>query len=149
MAKLKIGVWKVLLAGFVFMIISQIIRTIGAFLEMNYYFDPNYFGVWSKIMMPAAGPPPTSFYCYSLLFAFINGVLFSLVYAYMKGGIPVKAWLKKGLIYGLVVFLIGGIPGSLALYLLINLPAMLLIYWAIETLIINLLGGIVVAWLNK
>ena len=149
MAKLKIGVWKVLLAGFVFMIISQIVHTIGSFLTMDYYTNPEYFSVWSKVMMPTAGPPPASFYYYSIMFVFINGVLLSLVYAYIKEGIPFKAWYKKGLMYGIILFLVEGISGTLGLYLLVNLPLMLLVHWAIQSLIIELLGGIAIAWFNK
>lgn len=149
MDKSKISVWKVLLAGFVFMIISQVVHTIGSFLTMDYYLDPAYFDVWSKVMMPTAGPPPTNFYVYSIMFVFIEGVLLSLVYAYIKEGIPFKAWYKKGLIYGVILFLVAGISGTLGLYLLVNLPLMLLVHWAIQTLIIELLGGITIAWFNK
>ena len=47
-------------------IVSQIIHSIEAFATMDFYLDPNYFGVWSKIMMPGPGPPPAEFYYYSI-----------------------------------------------------------------------------------
>ena len=47
--------------------------------------------------------------------------------------------------YGFLVFLVGAIPGYLATYLLINLPPRLIALWAVESLIIYSLGGMVVA----
>jgi hypothetical protein len=83
------------------------------------------------------------------LFGLLGGILFALVYTVIKGGIPAKSIAKKGLLYGFLVFLVGGVPGYLALILLVNLPFALIIIWAAETLVINLLGGMIAAWLNK
>jgi hypothetical protein len=47
--------------------------------------------------------------------------------------------------YGFLVFLVGAIPGYFALYLLINLPTVLIALWAVESLILCLIGGMVVA----
>jgi len=99
-------------------------------------------------MMPAAGPPPVSFTMYSIAFGLIGGILISLVYGVIKGGIPGNTLAKKGLVYGLLLFLVAGIPGSLAMFLLINLPVMLILLWAIEGLIIYLLGGMIIAKIN-
>ncbi len=41
-------------------ILAQIVHTLESILTMGYYTDPAYFQVWSKVMMPAAGPPPAS-----------------------------------------------------------------------------------------
>jgi len=146
---MKISLWRVLASGVLFAIVAQVLHTVCAFLAMSFYTNPDYFSVWSKIMMPAAGPPPASFYAYSILFGLLSGILFALVYTVIKGGIPVKAIAKKGLFYGFLVFLVGGVPGYLALILLVNLPFALIIIWAAETLVINLLGGMIAAWLNK
>jgi len=146
---MKISLWRILASGVLFAIVAQILHTACAFLAMPFYTNPDYFTVWSKIMMPAAGPPPASFYLYSILFSLLSGILFAIVYTVIKGGIPVKATAKKGLLYGFLVFLVGGVPGYLALILLVNLPFALIIFWAAETLIINLLGGMIAAWLNK
>ena len=146
---MKISLWRVLASGVLFAIVAQVLHTVCAFLAMSFYTNPDYFSVWSKIMMPAAGPPPAYFYVYSLLFGLLGGILFALVYTVIKEGIPVKSIAKKGLFYGFLVFLVGGVPGYLALILLVNLPFALIIIWAAETLVINLLGGMIAAWLNK
>ena len=145
----KINIGKLMLAAVLFLVIAQIIHSLCAFCGMCYYIDPTYCQVWSKIMMPIPGPPPASFMLYSILFNFITGLLFSLVYVIIKSGIPGTSNIKKGLMYGLFVFLVAGIPGSLGLILLINLPLCLISLWLVEGLIIDLLGGIIVASINR
>lgn len=145
----SINTSRVFISGILFAVIGQIVHTLGAFAGMKYYLIPDYFPVWSKVMMPAAGPPPASFYAYSILFGLIVGMLFALVYSVIRNSVPGLTTAKKGIVYGLLVFLIAGFPTSLSLYLLINLPTALIVMWAAEGLIVNLLGGIVIAWLNK
>ncbi|NVM00810.1 MAG: hypothetical protein HWN67_00620, partial [Candidatus Helarchaeota archaeon] len=38
------------------LVISLIIRNLGATIGMGYYMDAKYTDVWSKIMMPEPGP---------------------------------------------------------------------------------------------
>lgn len=131
---------RVIVAGVIFALISQLIHALEAILAMGFYTDPTYFNTWSKLMMPSAGPPPLSFFYYSIIFGIITGILLAFAYAIIRRGVP-GAGIKRGLMYGLIVFLVAGVPGSLSLYLLVNLPPMLIAYWALENLVIYLLGG--------
>jgi hypothetical protein len=140
---------RIVLSGVIFAAISYVIHMLGALLDMGYYLDPNYFRVWSKIMMPTAGPPPMEFTLYSSLFSLIGGILFALVYYYVKDSIKLNGAVKKGLFYGLLVTLVAVIPGYLSLILLINLPLMLVVSWAVQGVIVNLLGGMITAKLIK
>lgn len=142
-------VWKIILAAIVFMIISQVIHTIESMATMDYYKDQTYFSVWSKIMMPNEGPPPAEFYYYSLIFAFVGGLIFTGVYTVVEKGVPGNTFVKKGIYYGLLVWLLAGITGSLAMVLLINLPIDLIVYWTVTSLIINLLAGVAIARIVK
>lgn len=146
---MKLNYWKLLLAGVLYAVTAQIIHTIGALVAMAYYTMPEYFTVWSKLMMPTAGPPPASFYVYSILFSLITGLLLAIVYVVVKESVAGKTKVKKGLMYGFLVFLVGGLPFSLTILLLVNLPFGLICEWAAETLVVNLLGGMVIAWLMK
>ena len=137
--------WKIILAAIVFMIVSQVIHTVESMLTMNYYTDPTYATVWSKIMMPTAGPPPIEFYYYSLTFSFITGLFFTVVYTVIGKSVLGNTVFKKGLIYGLLIWLVGGLSGSLAMVLLINLPIDLIAYWTVSGLIVDLVAGIVIA----
>jgi uncharacterized membrane protein YagU involved in acid resistance len=131
------------------MIIAQVIHTIEASLTMSYYTDPTYFSVWNKIMMPKAGPPPTEFYYYSLVFSFITGLFFTIVYKVVEKSVPGKSLLNKGLIYGLLIWLVAGLSGSLSMVLLVNLPVDLVAYWTVSGLIVNLLAGVAIAKIIK
>jgi len=136
--------WKIVLFGVIFAAISQIIHNICAFLGMNYYTDPKYFALWSKIMMPAQAAPGFGFYLYALFFAFVSGMLFALVFTVVKKGVPFKG-IKKGIAYALLVFLIATVPNSLATILTLAIPYCLVALWVIEALVIYLLTGIVLA----
>ncbi len=113
---------KVIGSGIIFTIIGQLVHIIGSSFTMGFYTDPTYFPVWSKVMMPTQGPPPISFFYYSIVFGLITGILLALVYTIVRTGVP-GIGAKKGFVYGLLVFLIAVVPGSLSIYLLINLPS--------------------------
>jgi len=126
---------KWILAAIVFAIIAQIVYFIGAIIDMPYYLMQDYFSVWSKVMMPAAGPPPMTFFAFSIAFNFIAGLIFAGVYERIKS-------LLKGIQFGLALFLVSTVPGMFSTYLTINLPAMLIASWAVQGLVIFLLMGI-------
>jgi len=84
-----------------------------------------------------------------LAFAFINGLLFTGVYSVVAKGVPGKTFGKKGTRYGLLVWLVAGIPSALSMVLLINLPIDLIAYWIVSSLIIYILAGIAVARIVK
>lgn len=141
---------KFLLAAVIITIIMQIIYiVVDGMIAVDLYKDPAYFPVWSKLMMPAEGAPPASFMYLSLLFNFISAVLFTLVYVVLKNGVPGASISFKGLTFGALMFLIAGIPGALAMFLLLNLPLSLILLWTAEDLVWKLLGGMAAAKLNK
>jgi hypothetical protein len=146
---IKISWPGVLAVAAVYAIVSYVVHMLGAMVDMAYYMDPAYFPVWSKLMMPAAGPPPMEFTLVSLAFSFISGLLFALVYALVKGSVPGKGWKNKGLMFGFLIFLIAGIPSMMSLYLLINLPPGLLLSWMLQSSLTYLLVGLATARLVK
>ena len=131
------------------MVIGQVVHTVESLLTIGYYMDPAYFGVWSKIMMPTAGPPGAEFYAYSLAFSLVSWTIFGYVYEKLGRAIEEKKISRKGLEFGALVFLVAGIPGALTMYLLINLPSGLLAAWTISQLILYLIGGVIAAKLIK
>ena len=142
--------WKrIIIAAIVFAIIAQVLRTVESMLTMDFYMDPEYFGVWSKLLMPTAGPPPAEFFYASVISSLIIALIYAVVYDVVKGSLPGKTFIKKGLQYGIILFMIVQIPGLLGMYLLVNLPTLLLVYWGISSLVISLIGGIVFAKIIK
>lgn len=122
-------------------LVAQAFHSIGAFVEMGYYKDPQYFPVWSKLMMPTAGPPPASFFLYSLALGFIGWFFFLAVFRVVRDGIPVEDPTVKGLYYGIMIFLAGNLGQSLGMGLIVNLPYGLLFLWTVESMLIYLVNG--------
>ena len=142
--------WKrIIIAAIVFAIIAQVLHTVESMLTMDFYMDPEYFGVWSKLLMPTAGPPPAEFFYASVISSLIIALIYAVVYDVVKGSLPGKTFIKKGLQYGIILFMIVQIPGLLGMYLLVNLPTLLLVYWGISSLVISLIGGIAFAKIIK
>lgn len=133
----KISYMKLLITSVIYTIIAVIVHQIEAFLTMNYYMMPEYFGVWSKLMMPKAGPPPMEFYITSLVITFVSGVSLSLVYYYIRDMLP-KDFAKRVFLFADLTIGLGFIFFTLPVYLLFNLPLGLLIAWFISSFIILL-----------
>jgi hypothetical protein len=140
---------KVVITVIIFAILAQIIHSASAYFTMDYYTNPDYSGVWSSLMMPEDGAPGINFYITSILFSLIGAMLYTIVYIIIRASIPGRSYFKKGLFYGLFLFLIAGIPGFLSLYLLINLPTILLYIWVLENFIVYIIGGVVIAEINR
>jgi hypothetical protein len=136
--ELKYG--KVLLASVIFTVISFVIHNVEAMIDMRYYVMPQYFGVWSKLMMPSAGPPPPSFMIISLIFTFITGVSLTLIYYYLKDHLPVE---KKRRVLYFADLMLGTylVFFTLPTYLMFNVPGGLLVSWFISTFIILTAGS--------
>jgi hypothetical protein len=134
-----------ILAGVLFVIVAQVVHTLDAMVGMNFYTDESYFPVWSKIMMPGPGAPPMAFYILSLAFSFLSALIYVYVYDILKKSVPGKGFFEKGLSYGALLFLVGGVPYSFSLMLLINLPFLLIAAWGFETFVVSIIGGVLIA----
>ena len=131
----KISWRKALTVGFIYTVVATLIHQIEAFINLKYYMMPEYFGLWSKTMMPSAGPPPMDFFIKSTVFTFTTGLSLSLVYYYIRDYLPKNFWERVFLYADLLVglqFLFFTLP----VYLLFNVPVGLLISWFISSFII-------------
>ena len=145
-----LGKWKgIIIAAILFMIIAQVIHTLGSYAVMDFYTNPEYFHLWSEIMMPTAGAPGMEFFAVSIIFNFITAFIFTFFYVIIKGAVPGKLNLIKGVNYGIMLFMVTAIPTLFSMVLLLSIPITLNISWMIEALIIDILGGIVIARFNK
>lgn len=140
----KIDWKKVLLSAAIYTILAFIIRQIEAILTMNYYTNPAYFGVWSKLMMPASpasqsgltnGSPPASFMITSLIMTFVTGVSLALVYYYLRDILP-KETKRRVLYFADLLIALSFIFFTLPVYLLFNVPVGLLVSWFVSSFII-------------
>lgn len=146
---------RVFLSGLTYTVIAMVIHQIEALLTMKYYLDPEYFGLWSKLMMPAspsggpaAGPPPMSFFITSLVLTYVTGVSVTVIYYYIKDILPHGFWKKTFMFADLMVgtsFIFSTIP----IYLMFNVPIGLLVSWFFSSFIILLLSTIALVKIVK
>ncbi len=126
---------KIVLCGFLYTVFATVIHQIEAVITMKYYLMPEYFGVWSKLMMPSAGPPPANFFITSIIFTFGSGISIALVYGYIRNMLPKSFW-KRVLFFADLLIGTSFIFFTLPCYLLFNLPVQLLLSWFISGFII-------------
>lgn len=144
--------WKNLfLAAVAYMVIAEVLGTAFAFLSMDYYTNPQYFPLWSEIMMPNNGSPGADFYAYSIIFDTIVGAAFAYAFLLTKQALiakkPFKAdrfW-QLGLKYGVFLFGVAQVPGFFAMYLTLAIPLGLLLVWLVQGLAISLAFGVACA----
>lgn len=131
----KINIAKVLLIGMLYTLLTTVIRQIEALITLRYYTMPQYFGVWSKLMMPTTGPPPLSFLTTSIILTFAGGISLALVYYYLRDMLP-KDFRQRVLLFADLLIGLQFIFFTLPVYLLFNVPVELLVSWFISSFII-------------
>jgi hypothetical protein len=133
--------WKKLfLFSLLFTIISFVVRQIESILTIKYYMMPEFFGVWSKVMMPKAGPPPISFMITSIIFAFATGISLGLIYYYLRNHLP-KDSKRRVLYFADLMIAASFVFFTLPTYLMSNVPLGLLISWFISSFILIVIAS--------
>ena len=144
--------WKNLfLAAIAFAVISQIVYMAGAFADMGYYTDAANASLWSKVMMPGPQPPGIEFYVLSVVFTLIAGFIFAYAYSITKQAFILKKSFKAdrfwqvGIKFGLFLFFMTSLTGTLSMYLLLAVPSGLLLSWLAQGLVASLAAGVAFA----
>lgn len=126
---------KVLIATIVVSVFNFIVGalTCGGLFSWVYKVEP--VNVW-KPMTNAILP-------YMIAEILIVNLLFVVVYALIQKGVPGKNKFTKGLIYGLLVWLVGLVPGMLATAIYMTVSKVVILYWTVWGLIVSPLKGII------
>ena len=126
---------KTLLVGLLYTVFAVVVRQVETAFAMPYYIDPTRFGLWSRLMMPNAGPPPAEFMIMSFVFTFATGISIAVIYYYLKDMLP-KKFLKRAFFFADLMIGFSFIFFTLPTYLLFNVPLGLHVIWFISTFII-------------
>lgn len=145
--KVKINWAKVILSSFIVFIIEMLVKQTEAILTMRYYLMPEYFGIWSKLMMSKVGPPP-DFFILSALFSFLTALVLACVYECIKANLDKKFW-HRVLGFTKLMALLMLVFGYLPMFLLLNVPQALLISWFVSSSLAMFFGSIVFVKLLK
>lgn len=143
----KINTGKLVQVGLIYTVVATVVHQIEAMLTMNYYLDPAYAGLWSKLMMPTslagtpiAGPPPAAFFITSLILSFVIGISLGLIYYYVRDMLPARQWERVFFFTDLMIatsFLFSTLP----MYLMLNVPVGLLVSWFVSSFVILLISA--------
>ena len=139
---------KMFLSSVIFAVVSFVIHQIEAILTMKYYLDPAYSDLWSKLMMPNAGPPPASFMITSLVFSFVTGISVTLIYYYLKDHLP-KETRKRIFYFADLMVGTSFVFSTLPMYLMFNVPTALLLSWFVSNFIILTIASWVIVKIIK
>lgn len=85
---------------------------------------------------------------YSLIVGLIGAILFVLVFAVLYSGIP-GTGVKKGLIYGFLMWLVGTVAGIGTLPAYMTIASAVVVYWIIGFLVVGLIKGAIVGAMYK
>lgn len=86
----------------------------------------------------------TAFVIYDL----IIGLIFAYVYSIIKASVP-KGGIQKGLIFGLIIWLIGSVPGIGISYVTMNIRNKLLLIWLFSALVQYAAAGIAIELVDE
>jgi len=139
---------KVLLIGLLYTVISTIVRQAEIIWTMKYYTRPEFFAVWSKLMMPTAGPPPFEFMVTSMILTFAIGVALTIIYYYLKDYLPKGFW-HRATYFADILVSTSFVFFTLPVFLLFNVPVALLGWWFVSTFIVLLATSILIVKIVK
>ena len=77
--------------------------------------------------------------------ALILNIIFVGIYALINKGVPGKSRVAKGLLYGVLVWSLGMLPGMFYTYLFMTAAWQVLLYWTISGLITTPICGLIAA----
>ena len=126
----KKGIIAGLIAGIVILIVGM---TSGYLFGTDYEKTPE---LWKHM---------TGNWYYTMIAVdFIEGILYGLVFTVVYTGIPGNGW-KKGLNYGLILWIVATIPGMLMTYITMTVPDMIVASWLFGGLISLVIAGPAIA----
>jgi hypothetical protein len=134
---------KVFLAAVVIFVVSAAFGwlTCGWLFNWVYKIPPN---IWKDptVMMSTGNMIGSS------LIGLVVSILFALVFALLYKGIP-GTGVKKGMIYGILVWLVGAVTGVASMPFYMTIATTVVIYWLIQALVLNLINGALVGAIYK
>lgn len=124
-----------ILAGLVILVIGLIFGSLTA----------NMYRMSPQIMWKPMGQ---NFFVQVIIYDLIVGIILAYVYSILKNSVP-GSGIVKGLIFGLLVWLVGSVPGLGITYLTMNIRNKLIFTWLVNNLINYCLAGAVIQQIDE
>jgi hypothetical protein len=93
-------------------------------------------------------PMGKNFVVMMFIYDLMVGLILSYVYSIIKSSVPGSVT-QKGLIFGLLIWLVGTLPGMGITYLTMNVRNMLIAVWTVNGLLNYLLAGAAIQWADE
>jgi len=134
---------KIILPGIIIGVINLILGMAVSYLFMIYpsvaddYMNPGLMRPWSDPLMSLF-----------FLYPFVQGII--LAWAWNKSkNIFQGTWEKRGIKFGLAIFLISVVPGMFVTYSSFPLSILTVISWTVSGFICDMAAGLILAKINK
>ncbi|OFV67809.1 MAG: conserved hypothetical protein, membrane [Candidatus Syntrophoarchaeum caldarius] len=129
---------RILIAGIIIWIVGTAfgVLTCGWLFNWVYQLPPNIWKDPTEIM--AAGNVIGA-----NVIELLGAMIFVAVYAFISGGIPGEG-VKKGMTYGLIVWLVGVLSGIASMPFYMTIATTVVVYWIVQALVVNLINGAIV-----
>lgn len=142
-------VW-ILASALLFAVLSIFVYIVGSLPVMSYFSNPALSTLWSGFVLDTLHPPqPSAFFLLLIAFSFIVGLTTACAYSIFMNSVPGRSKLEKGICFGVLLFLVSGLPGGFNMFMLFNVPYAVLGPWIFEDLLIAVVGSIIMAELIR
>jgi len=142
----NINITKVLLAGCTIFFISFLVGG-GSYFLFSWVFDLEPHTIWK--WTPTQGfNMSVEWWIILFLLNIILAIAFAFIYALIEKGLPGKG-IRKGLNFGIIVWIVGPIPALVTMYLMMNIATGALMYFIFQSLFEWLVYGTVISAIYK
>jgi len=129
---------RIVLAGLAVTVFGAAVGMVTCGRLFNWVYTVEPVNVWKSM---EGGAPPVWF----LLGEFAMAILLAAMYAMVCKGVPGGNRLVRGLLFGLLVWIVGMLPGMFATYTFMTVAPVVVLYWTIHALFVLPIKGLIIA----
>lgn len=131
------------LSAIAFAVMAVIVHSAGIFVTNDFFRDVQYANMWNPFLVSSAGLFSSLFFMELFAFNLIIGIAFAIVFFELRDILDLKTGFRKGLHFGVILFLVHVVPSAFGFLTFFNVPVVLAFWWGLQYLIISLLGGLI------
>jgi len=129
---------RILLAGLAGTVFCTAVSMVTCGWVFNWVYRVEPVHVWKP--MDSNGPG-----VWFMIAELVLGILLAAMYAMVCKGLPGKNRIVRGLLFGLMVWIVGILPGMFSTYSFMTVAPVVVLYWTILYLIVLPIKGLIIA----
>lgn len=131
------------LSAVAFAVMAVIVHSAGILVTSDFFKDPAYAGMWNPFLKTATGLFSSLFFMELFAFNLVVGIAFAVVFFELRDILDLKTGFRKGLHFGVILFLVNVVPSAFGFLAFFNVPVVLAFWWGIQYMVVSLLGGLI------